>query len=215
MQLTRRRVRAELDTSKFTTLQQQGANSSPEMWNGSPTRFDFLVRDAGVLVDDWSNVEAVTLQIKATTGTNPPGETDEPLVSKTTTSFDASVTSETWADRTKQHLTFALSGAEANVGVGKRWLVLVAQLTGLADPVTIGCGILSVTGDGYDSGAGPRPTPAASYLNAEQSDARYLQRGSEFGAARISAAGLEIKDSVTNVWRRLSFVDGELTFTQL
>ena len=43
----------------------------------------------------------------------------------------------------------------------------------------------------------------------------YLEQGVSSGAARISAQGLEIKDAVTNVWRRVTFVNGELSYTEL
>ena len=53
------------------------------------------------------------------------------------------------------------------------------------------------------------------YLNETQSDARYLHAGAAFGAVRVSALGLEIKDTATNVWRRVTFNNGELTYTEL
>lgn len=43
----------------------------------------------------------------------------------------------------------------------------------------------------------------------------YLEQGVASGSVRISANGLEIKDAVTNVWRRVSFVSGELSYTEL
>ncbi len=43
----------------------------------------------------------------------------------------------------------------------------------------------------------------------------YLTQGVPAGLVRISSAGLEIQDSTTNVWRRISFADGSLTFTEL
>ena len=43
----------------------------------------------------------------------------------------------------------------------------------------------------------------------------YLEQGVASGFVRISSAGLEIQDSTTNVWRRISFADGSLTFTEL
>jgi hypothetical protein len=35
------------------------------------------------------------------------------------------------------------------------------------------------------------------------------------GAMRISTSGLEIKDTETNVWRLITFVNGELSYTEL
>ncbi len=43
----------------------------------------------------------------------------------------------------------------------------------------------------------------------------YLTQGMASGSVRISAQGLEIKDSVTNVWRRITFVNGEFSSTEL
>jgi hypothetical protein len=40
-------------------------------------------------------------------------------------------------------------------------------------------------------------------------------QGVTSGALRISAAGLEILDTGTNTWRLITFVNGELTFTQV
>jgi len=62
--------------------------------------------------------------------------------------------------------------------------------------------------------------PAASeggpiYLTEAQSDARYPLIGEASGAVRISTGGLEVKDTVTDVWRLITFVNGELTFTEL
>lgn len=45
--------------------------------------------------------------------------------------------------------------------------------------------------------------------------AEIVRLNTDIGLVRISAAGLEIKDTVTDVWRRVSFADGELTFTIL
>lgn len=42
-----------------------------------------------------------------------------------------------------------------------------------------------------------------------------VTQGTIFGAVRISAAGLEIKDTATNTWRLVTFNAGELTFTTL
>ena len=53
------------------------------------------------------------------------------------------------------------------------------------------------------------------YLTEAQSDARYLAIDGASGAARISADGLEIKDTATNAWRLVTFVNGELSFTEL
>ena len=35
------------------------------------------------------------------------------------------------------------------------------------------------------------------------------------GAMRISTSGLEIKDTATNVWRLVTFVNGEISYTEL
>lgn len=148
------------------------------MWNGSPTRFDLgLFFGKDTVIDDLSNLVEITAQIKDGVNGGVPAENAAVLVSKTISSFDSSLTSATWIDKTKQHAVINLSGAEAKLGVGDKWLILLATLTGVADPVTIAAGKITVKGDGYDSGAGDPPDPAASYLNTEQSDARYPRRG--------------------------------------
>ncbi len=53
------------------------------------------------------------------------------------------------------------------------------------------------------------------YLTETLGDARYPGLGTIYGHLRITANGLEIRDTVTNVWRRITFADGQLTFTQL
>ncbi len=62
--------------------------------------------------------------------------------------------------------------------------------------------------------------PAASeggpvYLTTAQGDARYPIIGEASGTVRISADGLEIKDTATNVWRRVTFINGEIRYTEL
>lgn len=39
--------------------------------------------------------------------------------------------------------------------------------------------------------------------------------GAVHGEAKITAAGLEIQDTDTGVWRRITFANGQLTFTEL
>jgi hypothetical protein len=130
---------------------------------------------AGAVVTDLSNLTSLTMQIKASVGGAAPAEDATVLVSKTITVFDATLNAATWDDLSKQHATFSLTGAEANVGIGKNWIILVAVLSGIADPVTIAAGPLQVDSDGYDSGVGAPPDPAASYLNSEQSNALYAR----------------------------------------
>lgn len=175
IQLTSRRIRAVAETAKFDSPVGQNTNTGLRMWNGSPTRFDWRLDYAGAVITDLSNLVSLTMQIKASTDGAAPSEGAEALVSKTVTEFDDSLDAATWADASKQHAVFELTGAEANVGTGYKWLVLVASLTGIADPVTVAAGQLVSVSDGYDSGAGARPDPAASYLNTEQSNALYAR----------------------------------------
>lgn len=173
--LSSRRIRAIADTAKFDGPTATATNAQLRMWNGSPTRFEWRFDYSGNLVTDLSNVTEMTMQIKSSADNRAPADDAAVLVSKTISSFDSTLDSGSWADGSKQHAAFTLTGAEANVGVGKCWIVLVASLSGIADPVTLCAGPLDVVGDGYDSGAGAPPSPAASYLNSSQSDARYLQ----------------------------------------
>lgn len=187
--LSSRRIRAIADTAKFDGPTATATNAQLRMWNGSPTRFEWRFDYAGNLVTDLSNVTEMTMQIKSSADGRAPADNATPLVSKTISSFDSTLDSGSWADGSKQHAAFTLTGAEANVGVGKCWIVLVASLSGVADPVTLCAGPLDVVGDGYDSGAGAPPSPAASYLNSSQSDARYLQLTGGTIAGNLAVTG--------------------------
>jgi hypothetical protein len=176
--ITRHRVRAKIDVARFNAPVAVGNNTVIQFWKGSPVQFEFRFDYSDVLITDLTNLDDLTLQIKTlASGSDAPAENATVLASKTITTFDDTLTTETWNDATKAHATIALTGAEANLTAGDAWIILAATITGIADPVTLAAGKIKIVADGYDSGAGAAPTPSASYLNTEQSDARYPRRG--------------------------------------
>ncbi len=216
-QLTSRRIRAIAETAKFDAPLGQNTNTGLRMWNGSPTRFDWRLDYAGAVISDLSNLVSLTMQIKEALNGIAPAEDAEALVSKTVTEFDDSLDAVAWTNATKQHVVFELTGAEANVGTGKKWIILVASLDGVADPVTVAAGPLESVSDGYDSGAGARPDPAASYLNTEQSNALYaravtqaIPNGQNYVDVDISALALPALPTHCAASVRLPAADSDL-----
>ncbi|CAN5351286.1 hypothetical protein BH09VER1_BH09VER1_28360 [soil metagenome] len=200
-QLSRKRIRSQVVTSKFDNLADIFANGGFKAWNGCASQFEFGLSYAkDDFITDFSNVIDMTLQIKASAGGAVPAETADALVSETITEFGTIVPADWASGVSPAHATFPLTGAQLKLGVGKYWVVLVASIAGEADPITLGVGVLDLVGDGYENGAGEAPDPAASYLNADQSDARYLPKnlvtanvtnGAGFVDVDISSLGLE------------------------
>ncbi|GAB4180125.1 MAG: hypothetical protein Fur0032_21020 [Terrimicrobiaceae bacterium] len=190
--LGRRRIRVPIDTSKFDSPQDILTKSALRAWNGSPAQIEIGLFYGATLITDLSLLTELTIQIKAVgTNNSAPAETAPVLASKTVTVFDDTLTTSTWDDGTKQHAVFSFTSAELKLGPATYWFEIVGSITGEPEPITYAAGTLQLTGDGYENGAGAAPDPAASYLNTEQSDARYAQGGDfAFVAAPASKTDL-------------------------
>jgi hypothetical protein len=164
------RLRFTVDPQTFSAPVNAIDNQPPQLWRGSPARLEIAFASGGAILADISNILALTVQIKSAgpAGAAPPGDR-APQASATVDSFDAALTSSTWTAGSAQHAIVTFEGSELNLpDPGPKWLVIVAQLANVTDPVTLGAFSFDLAEDGYDSGAGAPPTPAATYLNAEQ-----------------------------------------------
>lgn len=190
-QVSRRRIRQAIDTSKFDAPQDLLTSTTSKLWNGSPSQFEIgLFYGKTSLITDLSNLTELTHQIKASVNGGVPAEDAAVLATKTVSSFDATLAADTWTDGSKQHALFQYTGAELKLGTGDFWQILVATIAGESEPITLAAGPIKIIGDGYENGAGSAPDPVESYLNTAQSDARYSAMGITSADYRSTFAGL-------------------------
>lgn len=210
MTLTSRRVRCRTTvgapfassplTDVFTT---QGLESV----RGNNTTFQFGFFDPTGAVLDLTGVQSINLKIQ------PSQTVDGVLVDQTTTTFDNTLTTSTWADLSKQHVVFALTSAQTNLALGgaaKRdlWLVLTAITTAGAE-ITLAGGTFTLHEDNNGSTATPPAYPGA-YLTVDQGDARY-----PFGMTRATLPANGVTLTPNYLQTALSPANTNLRFSQV
>jgi hypothetical protein len=221
MSLTPNKLRFSVDFHRFNQDIKDQEGARLQFWRGSPVRLEIAFTEKGLVSLNTESLVSLTVQIKSRDQRFAQflWET-APLVSKTIlasgSEFDHSLTDDAWEDGSGQHVVIAFTGAEMNVpprAVESSYLVLVAQVSGIDEPITLASSLIGLYEDGYSNAAGPPPSPVESYLSASQTaaliDSQIAQAlaGLGFGEGVVLTApdGVKWKLEITN--------DGALTQT--
>lgn len=191
-QIAAREYYVALDVSKDDDLVNQSTGQAPKHWGGNPAAFKLGLFAAESIVTDVSNIESISAQLKDNAGTGStrvPPDDDAPVLA-TASIVNASLsqpTLEEWNARTLQHGTISLTGGQLAREKGFYWLVFVATVTGVTDPVTLGAGWIEIVEDGF--GDPGDPLVGETFLTATQSEARFMNRTPAAQPATEAASG--------------------------
>lgn len=209
MQYGRKRVRVIVDLDKREPLMDVATGATPRIWRGESVQVEVLFRYLGVVLDDFSNVASMTLDVLAAT------RTGSVLMSQTIAGEELTACSEeAFSAGTGQHAAFVFSGtltALDLVGQTERefWMVVSGVTNDVpAEPVTYGGGQFVVEEDG--AGSTTPPDPVVNYLTSAQSDARYAMREEADANWRWRAGGWQVWDWDLNKWRPVYCRSGAL-----
>lgn len=172
-QITRRRIRLQLDVAKKTSERFSDVLTSgtPELWRGNDVQIELGLFNATAIVSDITNLASLTLTVRQD------GVTGAALMTKTLASGELTACDAAgWTAGTGQHALVAFTGQEANVAVGDHWLVVeIVTNDSPGRTVTLGATTLKVVEDGAGSEADAQATDATAYTK-DQADARYIQK---------------------------------------
>ena len=179
MLLQRKKVRLAADAAKRTSeyMEDVFTGSQPEIWRGNDVQFELGLFIGGTMLTDLSNIASLTLEVKSDSDRD-----GIPLITKTLAAvdLDATLTAETWADKTKQHALLALTGAETNIALNgdetTYWLaVSIVTNDSPARNITIQATKLLIVEDGTGSASAPQNN-AENYHTKDQADVRFIQK---------------------------------------
>lgn len=188
--LSQTKVRLQCDTIPGRVIVEEQTLAIPVLWVGSTTRIDLAIcRDtndtsydastgvggSALTSDDQignltsSGIESITVEVKSSASVN--------LISKTTSTFDDTLTYTGWNAGTAQHAYVELTDAETNLAPGVYPLAVSAVMTSGAK-VPLGTGKIQIRDDGTNTMAGdPEENPSAA-ISRSDADARYIHTGS-------------------------------------
>lgn len=168
------RVRIAANVASFDNPIDILRNNYPQFWRGNDVQFEIGVFDNATLLSV-ANISSVTLDVrKLTNDGKAPAVEVEPLMSKTTTTFDDTTTSTTWSDGTKQHAVLTFTGHESALDAGDYWISVWAETnTSPKKVITLSAGIVRVLENGGGVPYDP-PEPKKLFYTAEQCDSTFI-----------------------------------------
>ncbi|MDR1233372.1 MAG: hypothetical protein LBJ75_03915, partial [Puniceicoccales bacterium] len=168
-------VRIKADTSSFNNPIDVLRGEIPQFWRGNDIRFEIGIFD-GENVLSVSNYASISLAIrKLTDDGKVPSASTPALMQKVCTSFDDTLTSETWGNGTKQHAAIPFSSGESNVVAGDHWLSIWATTSDTTPKIiTLCAGIVRILEVGGGNFSTP-PDPIKIYYTSNECDDRFIQ----------------------------------------
>lgn len=122
-------IRCEIEIGRLDEDFRLVVGNIPAVWTGNAAKFQILLRRGGVIAnDDVDTYDFIKLTILAESRTGAPFATQ----TVASADLDTSLTEETWADGTKQHVEFSFDPAELELSIDegalskKYWLVISA-----------------------------------------------------------------------------------------
>jgi hypothetical protein len=146
----------------------------PFFWSGNKILFLIALENSGVFLDDFSNLESFTLQIRPSTGNSSPQKGSDPVMSKTVTSFYESLTEVEWKGGVAGHIEISFDGSLSAVPAGPYWISLTALVSGSLYNITFGAGPVRVIDNGYASCASLVEASRFAW-SRDESDLRYVK----------------------------------------
>jgi hypothetical protein len=167
-------VRIKADTSSFNNPIDVLRGEIPQFWRGNDIRFEIGIFN-GENIWSVSNYASISLAIrKLTDDGKVPSASTPALMQKICTSFDDTLTSETWENGTSQHAVILFSSAESNVVAGDHWLSIWATTTDTTPKIiTLCAGIVRILEVGGGSLSTP-PDPIKIYYTSNECDDRFV-----------------------------------------
>jgi hypothetical protein len=174
--LSRTRIRLAADAAVFSAPTDAQTLATPAFWRGTDVQFELAVFNNRIL-QSVANLASLTVEVKAAAeGTGAPDPASAPLMSATVSSFDDTVSAESWEDGSKEHALVAFSAQESAVGAGDHWLVVHALTSdNPGRRLTLAAGPIRVLEDGTGSEEPPQ-IDAIAYYTASESDGRFLRQ---------------------------------------
>lgn len=175
--LASRIVRAKLTVGAAigsTPIKDVGTNQTVETYRGNATTFQFTAFDTADAVIDLADVQSVTMRIRASRTYGSTVLAEQTLAAE---DLDLTTDSESWADKTKQHMEFIFTNSEMNLDPGAEkkslWLAVTAFLTDGSE-VTLGANTITFWEDN-NAAADPPPENLGTAITLEEGDARWVK----------------------------------------
>jgi hypothetical protein len=153
MNLTARRARVPLCISRWDAPIDQLSGGRLRIPRGCPFEVQFAIfleLRGKTLVDDFTNVTAVSMVLKAAIDTTVPPSSPAAgaaaLFTASTATLNAALTATQWEALTAQHGTIALSASNTNQATGTYWAIFTATVSG--QTITLGAGLVDIVEDG-------------------------------------------------------------------
>jgi hypothetical protein len=199
-------IRIKADSRSFDNPVDALRSDLPQFWRGNSVKFELGIFSGDDILSV-SNFAKVSLVIRPMTRDGMvPSSAISPLLQKECTTFDSTVTVESWSDGSGEHITIGLSPEESNIVPGDHWLSIWAETSGQSPSiVTLCAGIIRVLEAGGGSLATP-PEPLTVYYTATQCDGKFVAL-----SAIDSNVALGSSDSAIPSQRAVKiYVDGAL-----
>ncbi|HSI83907.1 MAG: hypothetical protein ACAI35_04375 [Candidatus Methylacidiphilales bacterium] len=188
----RKRIRLRVDGDQDEKFQDALTSATPVLWRGNDVQIELGLFFGGLVADDISNLTSVTLEAKLSQVSAEP-----PVISKTVSVFDNTLTLETWTDKSKQHAVIPLTAAETNLSLSgateKTYWLTVSAVTSAGYAITLGVSSLLVREDNAGT-AGTPPTNDPTYLTAAETTALVEDK---ISSAELLAA---LRGTATDSW---------------
>lgn len=212
---SRRRIRLAIDVTNYSASIDQITGETPFFWQATDIVFELAacwgsLSSGGELLDV-SNVATLTLSVVASSrsGSN--------LMTKTMSSsdMDNTLTSETWADYSKQHVSIPFTASETGVTLSTVddtfWCVIsVTTNDSPGRTITWGAFPIRIMEDGRNTSSSPAGDP--SYYTSAESDARYAPLLPSDGTYRIHNGQFQLWDETTDKYKSVWFKNGQLVY---
>jgi hypothetical protein len=159
-------IRVRVDVLSFDAPIDDVRKQLVQFWRCNDLRFRVGIFQGDEIIDA-SNFAALHLSVRSLDDGNSPSGGAASLMLGLATTFDTTVTVETWATGTKQHAEITFSAADNALEAGEYWISFWAT-TGTGHTVTLGAGVCKILENGGISLTPPEPI--GSYYTVEECD---------------------------------------------
>lgn len=200
--------------------------NSPVVWRGSGLRIDlgFFRADETTVRDDVGNFATITIEVKSSPERREPALMRKEVLAA---DFDLTLTAETWADESKQHVIVQFSDVECNLDLQgdttrELWLVIWGTAPVEGVDVVLGAAAVQMVEAGFhtDEFVLTPPSPTSDYYTKAESDARFLKIGGDELTGVYTKTGepwrlkpgkgVQIFDFEANLWRTITVSNGQI-----
>ncbi|MDR0740149.1 MAG: hypothetical protein LBF34_00365 [Puniceicoccales bacterium] len=168
-------IRVRVDVLSFDAPIDDVRKQLVQFWRCNDLQFRVGIFHGNEVIDV-GNFAALHLSVRSLDDGNPPSGSTASLMLGSATTFDTTVTAETWATGAKQHAEITFSAADNALEAGEYWISFWAT-TETGHTVTLGSGVCKVLENGGISLTPPEPKE--NYYTAEECDEKFALIGSE------------------------------------